>query len=371
MKDTDSRRSISLALQGGGAWGAFTWGVLDHLLSRRSITIDQISGTSAGAINGAIVCSELSRGSARSAREALESFWRSVSAPSSGALMQLMLGPVGTMLSRRLGEWMWASGALSPYQANPLDVNPLRDAIGKHVDIDALRSASGPQLYVTATSVRTGLPRIFGSADMSVDALMASACLPHLFRAVEIDGEAYWDGGYCGNPTIWPLVRHGAARDIVLVQLAPDERPQLPRGSAEIRHRVGEIVFASSLVAEMQAIHAMRELIRRDGNGSRFGDLRLHRIGPPKESALAASDAALERSWSWLTQLRDEGRRAARAFLHRCGTRIGVESTLNIAQVFIAGRKPKLRLRPTVEPDRQPAQSQAAPRGAGTAADAA
>ena len=342
-------RPICLALQGGGAWGAFTWGVLDYLLSRRDLAIDRLSGTSAGAINGAIVCSELTRGTAKSAREALESFWRSVSTHPARDMIGSLMGPVGQMVSRQIGDWMWEGGNLSPYQADPLDLNPLRAAIRDHVDIDAIRAEQGPQLFVTATNVQTGLPRIFGSAEMSVEALMASACLPQLFRAVEIDGAFYWDGGYCGNPTIWPLIHHGAARDIVLVQLAPDTRMEVPLGAKAIRHRVGEIVFNSALVAEMQAIHAMREWAQRDRRASPFADLRLHRIGPPSDEALAPGEAtldrSLDRSWKGLTALRDEGRVAARRFMLRDGRSIGVDSTLDIANTFFEPRKPKVSVK--------------------------
>lgn len=346
VKGQDPARPINLALQGGGAWGAYTWGVLDHLLGRRDLIVDRISGTSAGALNGAIVCSELTRGNAKSARQALESFWQTVSKHPARDMMHLMMGPIGQMVTRQVGEWMWARGNLSPYQADPMDLNPLRAAIRDHVDIEAIRSQQGPQLYVTATNVQTGLPRIFGSAEMSVEALMASACLPQLFRAVEIDGEFYWDGGYCGNPTIWPLIRHSASRDIVLVQLAPDSRAEVPHDAKEIRDRVGEIVFNSSLVAEMQAIHALRELAQSDdGRPSPFSELRLHRIGPPDEEAIGSSSTALDQSWPALSALHEQGLAGAKRFLQRHGRSIGVESTLDIARAFIDPRKPKVNLR--------------------------
>ncbi len=335
---------ISLALQGGGAWGAFTWGVLDHLLTRDSLAIDQISGTSAGAINGAIVCSALAHGRPSEACQALESFWRSVAEHPARSLLQTMMGPIGELMTKRVNNWMLGAGSVSPYQTDPLDWNPMRAAISAHVDIEAIRSRTGPQLFVTATNVRTGLPRVFGSAEITLDSLAASACLPQIFRAVQINGEAYWDGGYCGNPTLWPLVRHGKANDIVLVQLAPERRDEVPRDTAGIRDRAAEIVFNSSLVAEMQAIHAIREMASSAGSRSAFLQTRFHRIGPPPDAVLSESGAATDRSWQWLTQLRDEGRVAARRFMARNRSKLGVESTLDIAKVFFDHHKPMVNL---------------------------
>jgi NTE family protein len=348
-----SEVAISLALQGGGAWGAFTWGVLDYILADESIAIDQISGTSAGAINGAIVCSALALGQRSAARTALESFWRSVSDNPTRSVLQTLMGPVGQLVSRGVSNWMWNAGYLSPYQTDPFDLNPLRTVIAKHVDIESIRSRAGPQLFVTATNVHTGLPRVFGGAEISLDALVASACLPQVFRAVPIDGEAYWDGGYCGNPTLWPLIRHGRADDIVLVQLAPDRRPQVPRDSAGIRDRAAEIVFNSSLVAEMQAIQVLSEFARGSDPNSPFARARFHRIGPPSDEFLGEPGAAAGRSWVWLTALRDEGRSAARRFMNGNRKRLGVESTLDIAHVFFDQRKPKVNVQVEQLPDAQ------------------
>lgn len=345
-----SSHALSLALQGGGAWGAYTWGVLDRLLARRGIGIEQISGTSAGALNGAIVASALAgapdpdAGRWR-AREALASFWHEMAADRAHDPMRLLLGPWGAAMSDQLGQWMLGTGTVSPYQANPLNLNPLRKAIADHVDIDAIRALRGPRLFVTATNVRTGLPRVFGSAEMSVDVLMASACLPQIFQAVEIDGEPYWDGGYCGNPSIWPLLHDGRAHDIVLVQLAANVHPQLPRTAAEIRQRIGELMFSSSLVAEMQAIHAMRGSFARAGVDAPVLHARFHRVGPPPaRDEGEAAGGSLDRSWRLLLARRDQGRRAASRFfaLHRDA--LGRRSTLDLAATFMDPRKPKLRL---------------------------
>ena len=323
-----ARKPIGLALQGGGSWGAYTWGVLDALLGSRSIAVARLSGTSAGAINAAIVAGALAKGSARGARQALSSFWRGIASPTLAPVGHWH--PVERAWRESMGAWLLTTGALSPYHSNPLGMNPLRHAIDSHVDIEAIRSASAPALFVTVTNVRTGLPRVISNADMTIDALLASACVPQLFQAVEIDGEWYWDGGYLGNPALGPMIHGGVANDLIIVQLFPDGPEELPRDGLSIRRRLGEIVFNSSLVAEMQAISAMREIARRSAP---VRDLRLHRIGPP-ERALLEQGSTLDRSWAWLKRLREEGRAAAKRFLARHGGDVGVRETLDLASAF-------------------------------------
>ncbi len=309
-----ARKPVGLALQGGGSWGAYTWGVLDALLASRSIAISQLSGTSAGAINAAIVAGALAKGSPARAREALSAFWLQIACPAVADLGREVWGPVA-----------------------------LREAIAAHVDIDAIRSKAAPALFVTVTNVKTGLPRVISNEAMTIDALVASACLPQLFQAVEIDGEPYWDGGYLGNPTLWPMIQGGVARDLIVVQLVPDGADDVPRDVPSIRRRVGEIVFNSSLVAEMQAISAMRSVAKRGDGGAGVLDLRLHRIGPPPRQLLEQG-SVLERSRAWLQRLHGEGRAAARRFVTRHGTDLGVRETLDVAAVFADERKPNLRL---------------------------
>jgi NTE family protein len=319
-----ARKPIGLALQGGGSWGAYTWGVLDVVLASRRVAIAQLSGASAGAINAAIVAGALAKGSPARAREALAAFWRRITAPT------LPLSePVQQAWRETVG--LWLLGVVSPYQTNPLGIHPLRDAIEAQVDIDAIRSPSAPPLFVTLTNVKTGLPRVISNPEMSIEALLASACLPQLFQAVEIDGEPYWDGAYLGNPALAPMIRSGAARDLVVVQLVPDGPEDAPRDALSIRRRVGEIVFNASLVAEMQAIATLRDVA-----GSRKAavrDLRLHRIGPPRRELLQQG-STLERSRIWLERLRAEGRAAAKAFIARHADDIGVRETLDVAATF-------------------------------------
>jgi len=308
-----ARRPVSLALQGGGSWGAYTWGVLDALLATRG---------------------------AAHARRKLRSFWMTVASPD--VYCGSMFCPATLRWREALGAWLMCNLLASPYSTNPLGNNLLRAAIEAHVDVDAIRHRSAPSLYVTLTNVRTGLPRVIGNDAMTIDALVASCSLPQLFPAVEIDGEDYWDGGYAGNPTLWPLIHSGMADDLVLVQLSPTEVSDLPKDAASIRRRVLEIVFNSSLVAEMQAIMAMRSL-KDNADRIRGADLRIHRIGPPKPELLERG-SALERSPSWLEEVFDAGRADARRFLERNGADIGVRDTLDLAKSFADTRKPKLRV---------------------------
>src|SRR6266478_6663276 len=218
IRPASGRKPIGLALQGGGSWGAFTSGVLDALLASRSIRITQLSGTSAGAINAAIVASALANGSPAQARKALRSFWLSIAAPAAPEVVRSFFGPLERHYRNSMNDWLLASGFMSPYSG----MHPLREAIAAHVDIDAIRSKSAPAVFVSVTNVKTGLPRVISNRDMSIDSLLASASLPELFAAVEIDGEHYWDGGYGGNPTLWPMIHSGFGDDLIIVQLLPD-----------------------------------------------------------------------------------------------------------------------------------------------------
>jgi NTE family protein len=343
VRSARARKPVSLALQGGGSWGAYTWGVLDALLASRRVSIAQLTGTSAGAINAAIVASALAKGSPADARRALRSFWLAMADPTVSNMARELWRPVEHKWRDSIGAWLWSSGVLSPYSVNPLGINPLRGAIAAHVDIEAIRSKSAPALYVTVTNVRSGLPRVIANDAMTVDALIASASLPQLFQAVEIDGEAYWDGGYCGNPTLWPMIQSGVARDLILVQLVPDLEDDLPKDAPSIRRRIGEIVFNSSLVAEMQAITAMRSVADRGAGPASALDVRMHRIGPPRRELLDRG-SSYERTRGWLELLHGEGCAEARRFLARHGGDLGVRETLDIAKVFADDHKPKVRV---------------------------
>jgi NTE family protein len=344
IRPASARKPIGLALQGGGSWGAYTWGALDALLASHSVAITQLSGTSAGAINAAIVASALANGSPAEARKALRSFWLSIAAPDAPEVVRSFFGPLERHWRNSMNDWLLASGLISPYSATTLGMHPLREAITAHVDINAIRSKSAPALFVTVTNVKTGLPRVISNRDMSIDTLLASASLPELFAAVEIDGEHYWDGGYGGNPTLWPMINSGFGDDLIIVQLLPDRIDDLPTDARSIRRRVGEIIFHSSLVAEMQAIHAVRNLTEATHAPTRLAELRFHRIGPPR-LALCDEGNASERDRAWLELLHTEGVAASRQFIARHGDDIGVRETLDVGGVYVDSRKPKSRMR--------------------------
>ena len=346
MKDkTREPVLIDLALQGGGAHGAFTWGVLDRLLEVPWLRLEAISGTSAGAMNAVVLAHGLLEGfgrggsepARRGGKEALEKFWRSVSDAARWSPFQR------TPLDILGGRWTLdqspaffaadiASRFFSPYDNWLQGANPLRDILERSVDFAGLKEAP-IKLFVTATNVRTGRPRVFRNGELSADVLLASACLPTMFRAVEIDGEAYWDGGYSGNPTITPLVRHCDSSDIVLVQVNPIERPGTPRTATEIQNRLNEISFNSPLMKELR----MAALLHRStdaggGEGAVWARMRIHRIASQVMTDLSASSKLLA-EWAFLCMLRDEGRNATDAFLEAHGTDVGVRSSFEIDQL--------------------------------------
>jgi NTE family protein len=325
---------IDLALQGGGSHGAFTWGVLDRLLEEPWFQIAGISGTSAGAMNAAVLADGWTADGAAGAREALEKYWRNVSRAAAFSPMQR------SPLDRLMGRWSLDSSPayiftdlmsrlLSPYDLNPLGFNPLREILIESIDFERLARAP-IKLFVTATRVRTGRGRIFRNAEINADVLLASACLPTMFRAVEIDGEPYWDGGYVGNPTITPLVRETDARDTILVQINPTERAEEPRTAAEILNRLNEISFNSPLAKELRMIALLRQVVDPgNGEGARWARMKTHRI---KSDVLAAFGASskLNAEWAFVSALRDEGRRAAGEFIDHHGADLGERSTADL-----------------------------------------
>jgi NTE family protein len=327
---------VDLALQGGGSHGAFTWGVIDRLLEEPWLRVDAVSGTSAGAMNAAVLAHGWRMGGAQGAREALDRFWRQIA--QAAVFSPLQRSP----MDRLLGRWSMghtpsyvamdlASRLFSPYQLNPWAVNPLRGALAGIVDFDRL-AESPVKVFVTATNVHTGRGRVFRSAEITPDVLLASACLPTMFQAVEIDGEPYWDGGFTGNPTITPLVRESDAVDLLLVQINPLERAQTPRSAAEILNRMNEVSFNSPLMKELRMIAVLRQVADPgSGEGARWARMRMHRIMTDELSHLDAS-SKLNAEWAFLSLLRDEGRRAADTFLKTHGGDVGQRSSLDLGE---------------------------------------
>jgi len=309
-------KRINLALQGGGAHGAFTWGVLDHLLSDERLIVEGISGTSAGAVNAVMLADGLARGGRAEAQKRLADFWRAVS--SAGNLPTMQRAVMERLLSFTPLECSpvqtWLDGLsryFSPYDANPLNINPLQDLIERFVDFEALRAFSDLQIFISATNVQTGRVRIFSREKITAAAVMASACLPLLFRAVEIDGVPYWDGGYLGNPVIFPFFRATTTEDVLVVQINPLMRQATPTSASEIMNRINEITFNSSLLAEYRRVNVHRIVLDRFGtNFDAF--------------------SKLSTDYDFFQGLQVSGKRAARRFLDEHFDDIGVRSTVDL-----------------------------------------
>jgi NTE family protein len=325
---------VDLALQGGGAHGAFTWGVLDGLLEEPRLRIEGISGTSAGAMNAAVLAHGHATGGFAGARTALEDFWRRVAraamfSPFRRSPMDILLGRWTLDTSPMFLALDLAARVFSPYDLNPRGANPMRDILVECVDFAHL-GESPIRLFVTATNVRTGRGRVFHNAEITPDVLLASACLPTLFHAIEIDGEAYWDGGYVGNPTITPLVRECASSDTILVQVNPVERTGAPRSAREILDRLNEVSFNSPLMKELRMIAILRQVANAgDCEGARWADMRIHRIASPMMTDLGYS-SKLNAEWEFFCMLRDEGRRCAELFVKDHMQDVGRRSTFDL-----------------------------------------
>ena len=281
---------LSLALQGGGSYGAFTWGVLDRLLEEPDLRFDAISGASAGAVNAALLATGLVEGGRDGAREKLEKFWKRMSAASS-FLPMTAIPPGMEVLAQ----------ALSPYQFNPFDLNPLRRALESEIDFDALRAADGPRLLIATTRVSDGALRIFRNEELTVDTILASACLPLLHRTVEIDGEGYWDGGYSANPPLVQLVHESDALDVLIVQVTPARSKGVPTNRGEIVKRLDHIAFNATLNAELEALRLAASLRATP----KLRGLRVDRLAAEDEIADLASRSAADLDWRFLTRLRD------------------------------------------------------------------
>ena len=344
--------SIDLALQGGGSHGAFTWGVLDRLLQDEGLTFDGVSGTSAGALNAAVLATGLAEGGREGARAALTAFWHDVAtqqSPYGSCFGAWATAPASPGLAGFNLDWnpfyAWSTQflrAFSPYQFNPLGDNPLRAVVARHVRPQVLKT--GPvSLFITATAVRTGQPRVFDRHDLSIDALLASACLPQIFRAVQIEGqagpEAYWDGGYSGNPALWPLIYNTRSLDVVLVKINPLVRPDLPETPEEIADRVNEITFNAALISEMRAVSFVQRLVEQGRiDPGEYKNLRLHMVADEEGLAPLHPSSKLNTDRRFLDALFDLGRAAAERWLLAHRADIGHKSTLDLRGSFLAPR---------------------------------
>ncbi|KTS36991.1 patatin [Methylobacterium indicum] len=332
-----AEKAIALALQGGGAHGAFTWGVLDALIEDGRLAFEAITGASAGAMNAVVMVDGWLRGGPEGARERLETFWREISldADLSHAQQTFVDGVMSFWKKTPVGAF-WNAVA-SPYMTNPLNINPLKRALADTVDFEAVRRDGPADLFISATNVWTGKMAVFERPDLTIDHLMASACLPTVFQAVEIDGVPHWDGGYLGNPPLYPLYHGARSRDILLVQINPVERRETPRSPAEIRDRLNEITFNANLLRELRAIDFVDDLIEDGvlGRSNAYKQVLLHRIdgsGGALDDASASS--RLRAQWPFFLHLRDAGRDAAKAWLAENYDSVGRESTLDLKAMY-------------------------------------
>ena len=330
------KKSINLALQGGGSHGAFTWGVLDYLMEDGRINVQGISGTSAGAMNAVVFAQGFIEGGADGAREKLEQFWRKVSNLS-------MFSPLKrSPLSVLTGNWDMSgtpcyvmmdllSRVASPYDTNPFKFNPLRELVESTVDFEKIRASKELELFIAATNVQSGKVKVFERKDLTADMILASACLPSLYQAVEVDGVPYWDGGFSGNPPLFPLFQTTEAKDIVIVQVNPIERNKAPKSAQDIQNRVNEIAFNSSLLGELRNIEFVHRLLDENKlDKDHYAYILVHRIEATEQINPLSASSKMNSEWSFLTHLRDIGRQSAKSFLDEHYDNIGIESSLDL-----------------------------------------
>lgn len=350
MKDPRAKRArpamagiktVNLALQGGGAHGAFAWGVLDRLLEDERVAFEGVSATSAGAMNASVLAYGLTEGGREGAKRALENFWRRVSlsaafSPLQPSFLDRLTHNHALETSPTFIAFDLLTRLFSPYELNPFNHNPLRRVVEESIDFERIRKDCAIELFVCATNVRSGKVKIFRNEEMTADAVLASGCLPFLFQAVEIDGQHYWDGGYMGNPVIYPIIYNCRSSDVVVVHINPIEREEVPKTAREIVSRMNEISFNSSLMREMRAIAFVTKLIDDGavGEGS-MKRMLVHAIEADDFMRGLGVASKLNADWEFLTHLRDAGRSRAEAWLDASFERLGRESTIDIRATYL------------------------------------
>lgn len=344
-KNSTYKKTINLAIQGGGSHGAFAWGVIDKIIEDGRLKVDGLCGTSAGAMNAVVYAYGNMTGGPDGAREALHNFWSDVSEAGT-AFNPLKNTPwdglfdnmrVDKSLSYTLFDLM--SKTFSPYQFNPLNFNPLQDVLEKTIDFEVLKKCQETRLFINTTKVSTGKVRVFTTDEITLDVVMASACLPQLFQAVKIGEDHYWDGGYMGNPALFPLFYHTDTRDVLIVHINPLERKELPVSANEIMDRLNEITFNSSLLKEMRAIAFVTKLIEedwlKDEHKHKLKHMLIHSIRADKILDDLDVASKFNVDWPFLTNLRDRGRQSAEKWLEQHYSSIGEESTVNLRNEFL------------------------------------
>jgi len=333
-------KSVNLALQGGGSHGAFTWGVLDRMFEEDRLWIEGISGTSAGAMNAVVATQGMYDDGAAGARKALEDFWRAVSTAGQSSPIQR------TPFERLIGTWSMdlnpgyammdmLSRLASPYDFNTTGYNPLRDLLKDFIDFEKVANCADMGLFISATNVETGRARVFQRHEITLDVVMASACLPGMFQAVEIDGIPYWDGGYMGNPVLFPFIDHSPSSDILIVQINPLKRPGTPRRARDIQNRINEITFNGSLLKDLRTIDLIHRLIETGALSEKeYRVMNMHMINGFDDMLALDASSKLNSEWAFLVHLRDLGREHADRWLATNFDKIEKESTLDLRQMF-------------------------------------
>ncbi|MEO5693881.1 MAG: patatin-like phospholipase family protein [Usitatibacter sp.] len=321
-------RRVNLALQGGGSHGAYAWGVLDALLADGRLEVDGISGTSAGSVNAVVYAYGRMMGGADGARELLHKFWKRLA--DSGA---------GFSYPEAFQAFKAMTGSISPYQWNPFNWNPFRQALVDTVDFEQLRTCKSTKLFLGATNVETGKARVFTTPEVSADVVMASSCLPFLFQAVEIEGQHYWDGGYMGNPALYPLFYETSTRDVIIVHVNPIERKGVPRLAHEIENRLNEITFNSSLIKELRAVAFVQKLIEegwlKDEFAAKLRHVLMHSVRADKVLADLSVPSKFSLEWKFLRELHERGISTGREWLAANYRHIGKRSSLDVRKEFL------------------------------------
>ena len=335
------KKKVGVALQGGGAHGAFTWGVLDRLLEEDDLVAEAMCGTSAGAVNAVTCAYGLHLGGPLKAKELLEQVWRKIALSGSFLFKPGIFDKVHSNgdIYNSPGYIMFnaVSQVLSPYNFNPFNYNPLRDILNELIDFKELHLYNKKKLFICATNVKTNRAKIFTNNDITVDAVLASACLPFLFQAVEIGGEYYWDGGYMGNPPIFPLIENTTLHDILLVKINSIQINSVPTTARDIADRVNEISFNSSLINEMKLIHYRNELIRNgilkiDNKENR--EIFIHTISGYKALSQLSYSSKMNTSWDFLLELKQMGREVASNWIKTDFKEVGLKSTFDVEEHF-------------------------------------
>jgi NTE family protein len=333
-------KRINMALQGGGAHGAFGWGVMDKFLEDGRVEIEGLSGTSAGSMNAVVYAYGKLKGN-DGARQALHDFWKAISDAGQKFAVKKMPWDLGTVQKENPIQDMMKSmmSILSPYQMNPMNYNPLRDVLEQQVDFEELERSQITKLFICATNVRTGKVKIFHTPEVTANVVLASACLPQVFQAVEINGEHYWDGGYMGNPVLYPLFYYTESRDVVILHINPIERPGPPTTSADIANRLNEITFKSSLIKELRSVYFVQKLLDdgwiKDEHRDKLKYVLIHSVRADNAMSDLSSASKMSSEWGFLTMLRDRGRALATEWLEHNFEHLGVRSTVDLKKEFL------------------------------------